>query len=48
MNDNKGFPIQVVGMVWYGRENYERIRSMCEDGGNLHNTYLLRGAKPMG
>jgi hypothetical protein len=31
--------IQITGMVWYKRENYERIRSMFDDGNNLHATY---------
>jgi hypothetical protein len=39
MGDNQKLQIQAVGMVWYKRENYERIRTICEDGNNLHDTY---------
>ena len=39
MKNDKKLQIQVVGMVWYNRENYERVRSMREDGNNLHSAY---------
>ena len=31
--------VQVVGMAWYKPENFERLRSIFDDGHKLHNTY---------
>ncbi len=30
---------QIVGMAWYKPENFDRLRSMFEDGNKLHRTY---------
>lgn len=31
--------IQAVGMAWYKRENFERLRAMFEDRHKLHRTF---------
>ena len=31
--------IQAAGMAWYKVENFDRLRSMFEDGDKLHRTY---------
>jgi len=31
--------IQAVGMSWYKRENFERLRRVLEDGHVLHRTF---------
>ncbi len=31
--------IQATGMVWFKRENFDRLRAMFEDGHKLHRTY---------
>jgi hypothetical protein len=32
-------PIQALGMAWYKRANYLRLRAVFEDGHKLHGTY---------
>jgi len=32
-------PQEIMGMVWYKREDYDRIRSICDDGDHFHATY---------
>jgi hypothetical protein len=39
MNNEQKQQIQVLGMVWYKRENYEQLKNYFEDGNKLHNTY---------
>ena len=39
MENAQKLPIQAVGMVWYKRENYDRLKTIFEDGSNLHDTY---------
>lgn len=31
--------VQALGMAWYKRENYLRLRAIFEDGHKLHSTY---------
>lgn len=31
--------VQIVGMAWFKRENYERLLSIFEDSDKLHGTY---------
>jgi uncharacterized membrane protein len=35
----KELPIRALGMVWYELEDFERIKTMMEDGHRLHRTY---------
>ncbi|WP_275270515.1 hypothetical protein [Limnobacter sp. P1] len=31
--------VQIIGMAWYKPENFDRLRTMFEDGHKLHRTY---------
>jgi hypothetical protein len=39
MKNEQKLQIQVVGMVWYKRENYDCLKTIFEDGDVLHDTY---------
>lgn len=42
-----GTAVQAVGMAWYKREHFDRLRAMFKDGHKLHRTYdeWLRAAE---
>ncbi|UXY13840.1 hypothetical protein N8I74_10950 [Chitiniphilus purpureus] len=31
--------VQIAGISWYKRENFDRLRAMFKDGHKLHDTY---------
>jgi hypothetical protein len=38
---NSGLPIRAIGIPWYELEDYERVKTVMEDGHLLPNVYSL-------